>query len=78
MRRMTKHKTSKSQVLKNSWQCCKDNEISKQKCLLVQVAGPHGKHKPVTNANYCDTSQSITKKRYLDACMKLVHTTRTS
>ena len=34
--------------------------ISKQKCLLVQVAGTHKKHKPVTNANYLDTSQNIT------------------
>ena len=24
---------------KNAWQCYKDNEIGKEKCLLVQVAG---------------------------------------
>ena len=26
---------------KNAWQCYKDNEIVKQKCLLVEVAGSH-------------------------------------
>ena len=26
---------------KNAWQCYKDNEIGKQKRLLVQVAGSH-------------------------------------
>ena len=36
---------------KNAWQCYKDNEIGKQKWLLVQVAGSHWKYKPVTNGN---------------------------
>ena len=36
-------KTQEQRMLckKNAWQCYKDNEISKQKCLLVQVAGSH-------------------------------------
>ena len=54
----------------------KDNEITKQKRLLVQVVGSHWKHKPLTNAKYFDTSQGITKKLYLDACMKSVCTTQ--
>ena len=63
---------------KNSCQCHKDNKISKQKSLLVQVAGSHWKHKTVTNANYFNTSPSITKNFYLDACMKSVNTTGAS
>ena len=51
IRRLTKHKSSECYVQKNAWQCYKDKEISKQKCLLVQVAGFYWKHKPVTNAN---------------------------
>ena len=62
-------------MLKNAWQCYKDNDISKQKCLLVQVACFHWKHKPVTNANtLTEANVSPNLKLYLDACMKSVHT----
>ena len=46
-------KTQEQQMLetKKCMAMLKDNEISKQKCLLVQGAGSHWKHKPVTNAN---------------------------
>ena len=63
---------------KNAWQCYNDNEIGKQKCLLVQVPGSHYKHKPVTNANIMTQAKVITKKLYLNACMKSVHTTGAS
>ena len=78
IRRLVKHRSSKCEVLKHASQCYKDNEISKQKCSLVQVAGSHWKHMPVTNANYFGPSQSITKKLYLDACIKSIHTTGAS
>ena len=62
-------------MLKNAWKSNKDNEISKQVCLLVQVACFHWKHKPVTNANtLTQANVSPNKKLYLDACMKSVHT----
>ena len=49
---------------KNAWQCYKDNEIGKQKCLLVQEAGFHWKHKPVTNVNIM-TQAKISLKNFI-------------
>ena len=49
---------------KNAWQCYKDNEIRKQKCLLVQEAGFHWKHKPVTNVNIM-TQAKISLKNFI-------------
>ena len=64
-----------TKILKNTWQCYMDNEISKQKCLLIHVAGSHWKHKLVTNTNILTQAKVSLKKLNLDACMKSVHTT---
>ena len=64
-------KTQKMQML-STIKCMailQGQSISKQKYLLVQVAGSHRKYKTVRNANLFDTSP----KWHLKRCSKLAH-----